>query len=243
MSLSVKIILVRPRNPQNIGAAARVMANFGFSELAVVAPHPPVWEEVRSAVGGEELLAAAVLHDSLEAAVADCALVLGTTCANNRRVGQKFVLLPEIAEYLRERTDGGSLRIAVVFGQEKTGLTGIQLSMCHALLNVPTSKKTPSMNLAQSVAVCCYELSKLNDFEKSPVPCVKKPTHEDALLLCRELDAVLTLVGFNKRNVYESLRLERLRRLVLSCAQSADDFSYLRAIVKQLASTYERKNP
>ena len=237
MSISLKIILVRPRNPQNIGAAARAMANFGFEELALVAPHPPVWEEVRSAVGGEEVLARTELYGSLSAAAADCQLVLGTTCAKNRKPEQPFVLLPEACAYLRQKYVGADLRVGVVFGPEKTGLSNEHLAFCHALLTVPTDDKTPSMNLAQAVAVCCYEFSKFSALktvaalDSATVP----PPLAEVEALLTEFDALLGVAGFN-RNVSESSRLARLRRLLLNCAPDAEAFSYLRAIVKKLAA-------
>lgn len=152
------IVLVAPRNPLNIGAAARAMANFGFSHLTVVAPYEPNWREAQSAVGAEALLQNARRTSSLAEAVADCTLVLGTGSLEHRKPDQTVLQLPDLVPYLRSELTGDS-RAAVVFGPEKHGLTREDLSYCHRLLVIPTSSRQPSMNLGQAVAVCLYELA------------------------------------------------------------------------------------
>ncbi len=152
------MVLVSPRNPLNIGAAARAMANFGCRRLAVVAPYDPTWREARSAVGAPELLQDATRAESLAEAVRQATLVLGTGSLTYRRPEQPVVTLPELAPLVeRELARGG--RIALVFGPEKHGLTREDLSCCHWLVEIPTDPRQPSMNLGQAVAVCLYELS------------------------------------------------------------------------------------
>ncbi|MGA2537177.1 MAG: RNA methyltransferase [Terracidiphilus sp.] len=157
-SQSVDIVLVSPRNPLNIGAAARAMANFGFAHLTVVNPYGPHWREARSAVGAPELLRNAKSTECLAEAVADCTLVVGTGTLTHRKPEQKVIALPALAPLIqRELTRGG--RIALVFGPEKHGLTREDLSWCQLLVEIPTDARQPSMNLGQAVAVCLYELS------------------------------------------------------------------------------------
>ena len=127
------MVLVSPRNPLNIGAAARAMANFGFQRLTVVAPFAANWREARSAIGAPELLLNAVESPSLADAVADCAFVVGTGTLTSRKPEQKVVPLPELAPLVvRELARGG--RVALVFGSEKHGLTREDLSYCHLLV-------------------------------------------------------------------------------------------------------------
>jgi len=154
----LEVVLVSPRNPLNIGAAARAMANFGFGRLTVVAPYAPHWREARSAVGAPELLARARETATLAEAVAQCTLVAGTGTLTYRKPEQRVVRLPELAPLMaRELTRGG--RIALVFGPEKHGLTREDLSYCHVMVEIPTDPRQPSMNLGQAVAVCLYELA------------------------------------------------------------------------------------
>src|SRR5215469_14739527 len=101
-TLRWRIVLVRPRNPLNIGAAARAMANFGFRDLVVVAPHPPVWQETRSAVGAEEVILSARVEDDLRRAVADATLVLGTTAGSRRSLDRSLIPLNGLPEWLQK---------------------------------------------------------------------------------------------------------------------------------------------
>jgi tRNA/rRNA methyltransferase len=160
----ILVVLVSPRNPLNIGAAARAMANFGFARLAVVAPFEAHWREARSAVGADELLQKAKVSATLAEAVEDCTLVAGTGTLTYRKAEQRVIALPGFgslpglgALVERELALGG--RVALVFGPEKHGLTREALGLCHALVEIPTDLRQPSMNLGQAVAVCLYELA------------------------------------------------------------------------------------
>jgi len=151
------VVLVSPRNPLNIGAAARAMANFGFARLAVVAPYEPHWREAKSAVGASDLLQNARNTKTLVEAVADCTLVIGTASLEHRKPDQPVTPLPELAPLIQKELARGG-RIALVFGSEKRGLTQEDLAHCHILTVIPTDPMQPSMNLGQAVAVCLYEL-------------------------------------------------------------------------------------
>ncbi len=150
------VVLVSTRNPLNIGAAARAMKNFGFSQLRVVRPYALAFREARSAVGAADLLRRASAFDRVADAVADCQLVIGTTAARNRHLLQPLRQLPEGARVIRRRLR--SSRVALLFGPEKRGLSNEDLSHCHWLLRIPTCPEHGSMNLGQAVAVCLYDL-------------------------------------------------------------------------------------
>jgi TrmH family RNA methyltransferase len=150
-----EVVLVSPRNPLNIGAAARAMANFGFAHLSVVAPYEPHWREAKSAVGAESLLLHARGAQCLNEAVADCTLVIGTGTLEHRKPEQPVVPLPSLAPLIQDKE-----KIAIVFGPEKRGLTREDLALCHLLVEIPTDPRQPSMNLGQAVAVCLYEFTR-----------------------------------------------------------------------------------
>lgn len=152
------IVLVRTRNPLNIGAAARAMSNFGVSDLRLVSPYEKAFREAVSAVGAESLLADAKEFDSLEEAVGDCSLVVGTTAIGNRELQHPLHSLPDAAKRISGKLFRS--RVAILFGSEKTGLTNSELSHCHWLLRIPTREEHRSMNLAQAVSVVVYELSR-----------------------------------------------------------------------------------
>jgi TrmH family RNA methyltransferase len=156
------VVLVSPRNPLNIGAAARAMANFGFQRLSIVAPFAVNWMEAKSAVGAPDLLREARVYETLADAVSHCTLVLGTGSLDRRKPEQAILDLPEAGRQVRQAlaTEIPASRIALLFGSEKHGLTSDDLSWCHALVVIETSAAQPSMNLGQAVAVCLYEISR-----------------------------------------------------------------------------------
>ena len=224
ISTFCRVVLVRPRNPNNIGAAARAMKNFGFAELALVAPHAPVWEEARAAVGAADLLACARLSPTLAEAVVDCSFVVGTV----GRGGTEAALTPEA---LREELTRRPARLALIFGPEKTGLTNADLSHCHRVLSIPTAPDCPSMNLAQAVAVCCYELARGVAAAPPTVPKAADAGEIEGLL--GQAVKVLHGVGFlGPHN--ERLMTEEFRRALLRWRLTRRDAALLRGMLRQI---------
>lgn len=152
----LRVVLVATRNPLNLGAAARAMSNFGVRHLRVVNPYELAFREARSAVGAARLLANAEECESVAEAVADCALVVGTTAVGHRELQHRVRRLEEGARLIRKRLRAEP--VAVLFGSEKVGLSNRDLSHCHWLMRIPTREAHASMNLAQAVAVTLYEL-------------------------------------------------------------------------------------
>jgi tRNA/rRNA methyltransferase len=153
---NLRVVLVAPRNPLNIGAAARAMSNFGFTRLRVVNPYEVAFREARSAVGAARLLEDAGEFPNVAAAVADCALVAGTTAAGHRELQHPLRRLEYGARLIRGRM--ASAPAALLFGSEKFGLSNEDMSHCDWLVRIPTREGHPSMNLGQAVAVCLYEI-------------------------------------------------------------------------------------
>jgi tRNA/rRNA methyltransferase len=150
----VRVVLLRPGNPENLGAAARAMKNFGIDEWAIVALRTHDFGPARRvAVHAEELLDRPRLCATLEEAVGDCAWVVGTS---SRRLRGRPRLAPaEVAREVMARAPG---RTALVFGDERSGLTNDEVLRCHDLSAIPTDAAQPSLNLAQAVLVYCYAL-------------------------------------------------------------------------------------
>jgi TrmH family RNA methyltransferase len=153
---NLRVVLVAPRNPLNVGAVARAMSNFGALHLRVVAPYERAFREAKSAVGAAELLQRAEEFDSLKEAIADCTLVVGTTAIGNREIKLPLRELQNGAPLIRKRM--AVSRVAILFGSEKWGLSNESLSHCHWLVHIPTRQEHYSMNLGQAVAVCLWEL-------------------------------------------------------------------------------------
>ncbi len=153
--LPVRIVLLRPRNPENLGAAARAMKNFGLSDWAIAAIGTHDFAAARRvAVHAEDLLDRPRLVATLDEAVADCAWVVGTS---SRSVRGKRRLAPDAVarEALARGAEG---RTAIVFGDERSGLTNAEVHRCHDLSAIPTGEAQPSVNLAQAVLLYCYEV-------------------------------------------------------------------------------------
>jgi len=193
----IAIILVRARNPQNIGAVARAMHDFGFSSLRIVNEYPVPLEAARSAIDASAVLNAATEFPTVAEAIADCTLVVGTTAVGERDLQHPLLalheaaprLLAELAEARQpsEPSEPTRNRVALLFGSEKTGLSNDELSHCHLLLTIPMALhadlRHPSMNLGQAVAVCLYELVRTRTLPHTGRPSTAPTTAESDRLL------------------------------------------------------------
>jgi tRNA/rRNA methyltransferase len=231
------VVLVRTRNPLNIGAAARAMSNFGFSSLRVVKPYEEAFREARSAVGASSVLQKAEEYATVAEAVADCSLVLGTTAARARELRHPLKPLEEAAQIVRHQLASG--RVALLFGSEKTGLSNKDMSHCHSLLRIPTREEHSSMNLGQAVAVSLYELIRKHKVGVEPE---LSPRASSA-----ELDRIAaTLVEGLRLSGYfppasSSRSDEKIRRLIHRLQLPAEDADIWIGILRQLL--WKLKNP
>jgi TrmH family RNA methyltransferase len=173
MPLPIRVILVRPRDPNNIGACARALGNFGLTDLVVVDPYAPVWRETRAAPDAEPIIRRARKTATLKQALRGCTQVLGTSSFAHCRLEHARVPLPKIAAVLSRF--GPRDRIALVFGSERSGLSNEELSQCEAVIHIPMSRPRISMNLAQAVAVVLYEITK----PRTPAPSNLTTSPED----------------------------------------------------------------
>ena len=223
------VVLVRPRNPLNIGAAARAMSNFGFSSLRLVNPYAVAFLEARSAVGASEVLTHAAEFENVADAVADCSLVVGTTAVRHRELQQPLKTPAAAATLIRKRLGSGD--VAILFGSEKTGLSTDDLSHCRWLLRILTAGNI-SMNLGQAVAVCLYELKR----EKSELKSRERISSADSgqmERLTRLLFEVLSESGYVKPRT-ETVSLQKLRRLLKRLHVSPEDAEVLQGMLRQI---------
>jgi TrmH family RNA methyltransferase len=235
------VILVNTRNPLNIGAAARAMSNFGFMDLRLVNPYEASFREARSAVGASEVLGAAREYKNVAEAVADCALVVGTTSAARRELQHPLRRLDQGAEVIRKRLRSG--HVAILFGSEKRGLANEDLSHCHWLLRIPTREEHGSMNLGQAVAVCLYELAHggkpARHAKKAKLPEKSKPTRAAELeRITTLLLEALRLSGYLGDPNEETRRVasanEKIRRMVRRLDLSAADAEIWLGMLRQI---------
>ncbi len=240
----VGVVLVRARNPSNIGAVARAMYDFGFGRMALVNEYLEPVETARSAVDAAEVLRGAMTHASLTEAVAASTLVLGTTAVGERALAHPVWTMATAGERVAAhlRADAGH-RVALLFGSEKTGLSNAELAHCHALVTVPMERQAgvrhPSMNLGQAAAVCLYELVR-----DRPVAMAKakgagpeiegrSATAEEVERLRGLLVEVLERTGYTRRYPANSEE-EVLRRLVVRLGASAADAPLWMGVLRQV---------
>jgi TrmH family RNA methyltransferase len=226
----LRVVLVRTRNPLNIGAAARVMSNFGFLRLRVVNPYEVAFREARSAVGASALLASAEEFKSVAEAVADCALVVGTTAAGRRELQQPLRRLEEGARLVRKHL--ASSRVALLFGSEKIGLSNEDLSHCHWLMRIPTREKHPSVNLGQAVAICLYELTRDSKAQRRSGKPEFAAAGDVERITVMLLDA-LRASGYLKPRSAAPTK-EKVRRLARRLNLSADDAKLWLGMLRQI---------
>src|ERR1700722_6152516 len=230
----VCVVLVRARNPNNIGAVARAMHGFGFADLRLVNDYSVGLETARSAVDASAILAQARQFASVPEAVADCSLVVGTTAVGERQHLHPLYTLPEGGVLLRAAL--GSARVALLFGSEKTGLSNDALSHCHWLMTIPMHQ-TPglrhaSMNLGQAAAVCLYELIRQTD-----APPLNEPqpmaTSEDIERVTELLAAVVGSIGDARRRPASAEPTE-VRRMVRRLNLNRSDARRWIGVLRQL---------
>jgi TrmH family RNA methyltransferase len=202
--MKLRIVLVEPREAGNVGAAARVMKNFGFDELWIVGEHPellPVASWWGS--GADDVLAAARFAPTLQLALADARITIATT-AMRGRTNVAELDPSSTARLFAELGDDDTL--AIVFGREDSGLTRDEVMLCQRAASIPTNPAFPTMNLAQSVGVFCYELSSVerrSAHRTRPPAALTERLHERA-------EALLLEVGFLQENnpsrLYDEVR-------------------------------------
>ena len=235
--MDIRIILVRPRNPDNIGAAARAMANFGLSDLALVGAFASDWGEAEktwkaeasvSAIKAMGVIDAARLHATIPEAAAGCDLLLGTSSLHYLNPERDVLLLRDAARYCGER---GADRLGLLFGGEKTGLTREDLSFCSAVANIPTLPAQPSINLGQAVAVACYELAGRGRAEPRAVRKTAPPAPPEEIARAAELIAARLAAG-GEGHWTGKAQLRELRQGLLDARLTKGAMTALRLLLK-----------
>jgi tRNA (cytidine32/uridine32-2'-O)-methyltransferase len=229
----VRIVLVNTSHPGNIGAVARAMKNMCLTDLVLVDPvrYPEDADEAFArASGAHDLLSDSRTVGTLEQAVADCHLVIGTS-ARQRTVQWPVVDPRGCASLALERTASGS-QVAVVFGRERSGLTNDELALCHYLVQIPTNPDYSSLNIAMAVQVIAYEIMVASQQQKPGTGELRELITADQFEgFIDHLEETMGVIGFSDERSSEKL-MRRLRRLFLRAEMDADEMNILRGIFK-----------
>ncbi len=241
----IVVVLVRARNPSNIGAVARAMYDFGFTRLRIVNEYVVPFEAAKSAIDASSVLMAAESFETVAAAVADCTQVLGTTAVGERVLEHPLEELPDAVTKIMGHlaVEGERGRVALLFGSEKTGLSNEELSHCSGLLTIPMAEhegvRHPSMNLGQAVAVCLYEMVRQRGFAGDAMG-FAGPAGVSGAASVAEVERVGTLLhevlekAEYMRHHPANSEVENIRRLVVRMGLTGMDATIWMGVLRQL---------
>ena len=236
----IRIVLVAPSHPGNIGAVARAMKNMALRQLVLVRPRQfPHPEASARASGADDLLAAARIVDSLPQALSGCGFVTATT---SRDRDQYFRVLDVREAAARVVSEAQRSPAAVVFGAERTGLTNEELESAHALIRIPASSEYPSLNLAMAVQLVAYELFRAHGAPAPPsIPLAAPLASTDELQrLYAHLGQVLEEIDFRDRTASGTHLMSRIRRFLQRAELDQNEANILRGI---LTAVQNRRRP
>ena len=230
----VRIVLVEPTHPGNIGAAARAMKAMGLDRLCLVAPWTfPSADATARAAGADDVLHQALVVESVDEALAGCGLVLGTT-ARLRRIEWPVIDAREGAR--RAVAQSGRSPVAVVFGRERSGLTNAEIDRCHALIRIPAAERFSSLNVAAAVQIVAYEMrvAALGGGVPTAPPRARAATADELEGFYRHLEATLVEIGYLDPAA-PKLLMRRLRRLFSRVEPDRAEINILRGILTAAA--------
>ncbi|OPX56279.1 tRNA (cytidine32/uridine32-2'-O)-methyltransferase [Oceanospirillum multiglobuliferum] len=246
MLQQIRIVLVNTTHPGNIGATARAMKNMGLAELVLVAPkHFPNEEANARSSRADDILERAIVVDTLEQALADCQLVVGTSARQRnmpwplisprQMAGQVFSDIAKANQAPDTQTP--TMKAAVVFGREDRGLTNEELALCHYHVHIPTDEHFSSLNVAAAVQVLAYELRVAYlDSSQQVAPAWQEDwdnpwaSGEDVERFYQHLEQTLIEIGFHDPN-NPRLLMTRLRRLYQRTRLDQVEVNILRGIL------------
>ncbi len=233
----LSVVLVSPRNPLNIGAAARAMSNFGFTDLRLVNPYDVAFREAVSAVKSHYILESAQVFEHLADAVADCSLIVGTTSLGRRDLHAPLHRLESAARLIKRQWE--TARVALLFGSEKFGLSNDDLSHCHWFLRIPTRDEHGSMNLGQAVSICLYELRRNSRAASQQFPAPANAANQDLERINALLLEILSKSSYINERTRHSTEL-KLRRLMKRLHLPAHDAEVWLGIFRQILWKIDR---
>jgi tRNA/rRNA methyltransferase len=238
------VVLVEPQLGENIGAAARAMANFGLSRLRLVSPRQR-WPNDKArmmAAGADRILDEAVLFDSLAAALADCSFVLATT-ARAHDQAKRVVGAAEAAREIAPRIGAGEI-VAIVFGRERNGLENDEVALADRIVTLPVNPAFASLNLAQAVVIVAYEWFKLTGGGELPFAMPEKSPaapKEQLLAFFASLERELEQVEFFRPPDKRETMQINLRNIFTRMQPTQQDIQTLHGVIMAIAQG--RKGP
>ncbi|MCO4788112.1 tRNA (cytosine(32)/uridine(32)-2'-O)-methyltransferase TrmJ, partial [Vibrio cholerae] len=238
----VKVVLVGTTHSGNIGSAARAMKVMGLSQMVLVDPQCQVdAQAIALAAGASEIALNAQIYPTLEAAVADCGLVVGTS-ARSRTLEWPMLEPRECGEKLISEANQHS--VAMVFGRERTGLTNDELQLCHYHVCVPANPEYSSLNLAMAVQLLSYEVRMaylaLQQSSQSSTLQEEYPRHQELERFYAHLEQVIMQTEFISAQQPGQV-MNKLRRMFTRARPEAQEINILRGILTSVQKSISRK--
>ena len=237
---NIRIVLVNTSHTGNIGSTARAMKTMGLSQLVLVDPiSPPDGKSSALAAGAGDVLANAKIVSTLEEAIADCGLVIGTS-ARTRTNALPSMLPRECAAKLVQ--EGQNYTVALVFGRENNGLSNEELQQCHFHTYIPANPEYSSLNLAAAVQTLCYEIRMAHlNIDNLPPSAQEYPLTADLERFYTHLEQTLFKTGFIVKN-HPGKVMEKLRRLFNRARPESLELNILRGILSSIDKTVARQS-
>lgn len=241
------VVLVEPQLGENIGAAARAMANFGLSELRIVNPRDgwPNEKAIASASRADHVIGAVRVYDRLEDALADLVFVFATT-ARNRDIPKTVRGPRQAAQMMRERADTGQ-KSGILFGRERWGLVNEEIGLADEIVTFPVNPQFASLNIAQAVLLMAYEwmasgLAKDSLPTRNPIPALDRKPAEKAHLFgfFDHLEKALDETGYYKAAELKASMQEKLRALFQRPGFTRMEIDVLHGIVAALERRHRK---
>ena len=231
---NLKVILVEPNGPLNVGSVARLCCNFEVDELRIVSPKCDIFslEAKKMALKGQKFLDHCEIFDSLEKAIFDCDLVLASCGRIDVNKDSFFGFSEDIFDWTLSFKKINNL--AIIFGREDRGLTNSELLLAHKTFNIPTSQENPSLNLSHAVSIVLYELNKSSkkkfkkDLEVFNLASSKQ-IHDSFL----EIEEMLLGVGYLLNHTSKA-KMSKFKNFILRANTSMHEVNVLRGIVHQI---------
>ncbi len=237
----IRIVLVEPLYGGNLGSVCRAMANMGLAELRVVNPSTDMnLEDARKmSCHARHVLEGRRLYEDFSSAIADCVFVVGTSGLEGlyrQHAVPPRAVVPELLRF----SDAGP--VAYVFGREDNGLTNEELAMCHRIVQIPSHAATPSLNLAQAVLLCCYEVFVVGGDYEPPVeksPFADSASRERMFSIWNDL---LLDIGFMKEDKADHM-MQGIRRVMARGALTRDDVQIMMGVARQMQWAAKHGDP
>ena len=231
--MKIRTILVEPKLEENIGAVARVLKNFGFSDLYLVNPPAIGKKAISVSSHAHDVLTESEIVGSVGEAIKDSVVVAGTTSKHGIS-GNKHLRMPFFApQQLKEKVEGigRSGTLSILFGSEDTGLTNAVLTLCDIVVCIPTSYVYPVMNLSHAVAVVLYELREVSGEVVSGSKTIELARVEAKERLFSHMSAFLDEIGYKEHKKDKTLLM--LRRILGRADLTAREVQTLRGILRK----------